>query len=267
MSTQNTALAAFDPTLAALGLQAGEPLKPTNLILVQKNNADAEAGVIPGRFLDPQSNMQFPSLDVAVIQIQNGQVLYPPGEDNFGAKPLCRSSDGIMPVINDQLIRQDGGRGCKACPKNQWKRIGGKLIRPECAATVKLLAVEIDTEFIYRVNFKRTAVPVLNEFREGLRKVVTLAQKKGAAVMPYGLIYTMSSVKVSKNGLTWYVPKFTAKGMVQDPEQVQRFGDLFKHFVLGNGKSAMAEDPVDAALEGDYQGGSSETVQPEYVDA
>ena len=123
-------------------------MKPSNLRLLQPIETADEEGLIAGRYLDAQSNMQFESLDVVILQMQTGRVMYPPDTER-GAKPLCRSRDGILPVINEELIRQDGGQGCAKCPMSQWKRIGGRPIKPQCRETMNMLVAGVETEFIH----------------------------------------------------------------------------------------------------------------------
>jgi hypothetical protein len=179
MNNDTTALAAFDPLMAALGLEEGVPLKPSNLRLLQPIETAEAEGLIAGRFLDEQSNMQFPSMQVAVLQLSNTRVCFPPGSDR-GEKPICRSYDGVLPVIQDGLIRQDGGKGCAKCPMSQWKKIGGKSIKPPCMEVIRCLLVDVETEFIYRLNAKKTNVPPVRELRQTIAKSIQYAKQKGA---------------------------------------------------------------------------------------
>lgn len=264
MSTNSNALAAFDPTLAALGMAQDEPIRPSTINLVQPIEADDESGLIAGRFRDAQSNMQFPAMDLAVIQIAPGRVCYPPDSER-GAKPLCRSRDGIMPVINDNLIRQDDGRGCALCPKSQWKKIAGKSIKPQCREVMNLLLVDIETEFIYRYNVKGTSLAPVKDLQQMIAKSVRYAAVKGVAIPYWGLVYRMGSLRIKNTKGTFYNPKFTPIGNLMDAEKypdglekMHRIGKMAEYFIRGQGRGAATEaedggDAVDNVMNGTYE--------------
>lgn len=258
MNNDQTALAAYDPTMAALGLAEGEPLKPSNLRLLQPIETAEAEGLIAGRFLDEQSNMQFKSMQVAVLMLGNTRVCYPPGSER-GEKPLCRSYDGIFPVIQDGLQRQDGGKGCAKCPMSQWKKIGGKSIKPPCMEVIRCMFAEVDTEFVYRLNAKRSNVPPVRELRQTIAKSVKYAQQKGVVVPYYGLVYELGAVKLTGKKGTYFNLKFTPTGNLLDvnqfpdgKEKLDRFAQMATYF-LTRGKDAAVEeeaDPVDTAFAG-----------------
>jgi hypothetical protein len=271
MSTQETAIAAYDPMYAALGLAQGEPLKPANLNLLQPIETADEEGLVAGRFRDAQSNMQFDKLDIVVLQIAPGRVCYPP-ESERGAKPLCRSRDGVLPVINDDLIRQDNGRGCATCPKSQWKKIGGRTIKPPCREVMNFLMADAENEFIFRYNVKGTSLSSIKELRETIRKSIMYAKTRGAIVPYWGFVYRMASVKIKNAKGTFFNPKFTPVGNLLDAnaypdgiEKMKRFGEM-ADFFMHKGKETVTEepavDPVEAAINGEYVPDNDS--QPEY---
>jgi hypothetical protein len=256
MEQQSTALATYDPANAftGLGIFEGDPIKPSKMDLIQPIMTEDEEGLISGRFRDTQSNMQFESLDIAVLEIRNSRVCYPPGSDR-GAKPLCRSIDGLLPVINDELVDQSGGQGCGKCPNSKWKKINGRKIKPPCLETKQFLFAEVGTEFTYRMSAKGTANPVLTDLRETIRKMCIMSRATGF-VPPFALTFKMTSTKVKGPKGTWYIPKFTPIGVVSK-EQLPRFQKMYEYFVLGRGKNVNFEeeettDPVSNVMDGEY---------------
>jgi hypothetical protein len=270
MSTTTTAIAAYDPMLAALGMEQGEPLKPSNINLLQPIETADEEGLIAGRFRDAQSNMQFETMNLAVLKIQPARVCYPPGSDR-GSKPLCRSNDGVLPVINEDLIRQDGGRGCAACPMSAWKKIQGRSIKPPCREVINFLFVGIETEFVYRLNVKGTSLAALKDLRQTLVKSVGYAKSKGVLIPYYGIIMQMGATKIKNNLGTFFNPKFTPVGNLLDPnkypdgiEKLERIGAMAEFFNRSKTAGTEVEDPLDKAMEGEYSAGET---QQEYVAA
>lgn len=251
----STALTPVDPAssaLASFGFVENEPFKPTNLQLVQPIMCGDAPGLVAGKFMDMQSNLQYDSIDIVPILMTNGRVLFPPGGD-LGAKPICRSVDGIMPVISDDLIRQDCGLGCGSCQKSQWKRINGRSIRPECGEVIKFLMAEVGTQFIYRYNVKGVGLAPVKDVRETIRKMVLLAKSRGGFAPPYSLTFKLSSVKIKGAKGVYFIPKFTPTGQVL-PGQLDLYQDIYTYFSTKRSTIA-ASDPVDVALSGEVSSG------------
>lgn len=255
MSTEtSTALAVYDESTALAGLGGSdEIISPSRLRLVQPSGIGEDETLIPGRFLDEQSNIQYPALDVVVLEMRDGRVFLPPGEVQKGAKPICRSNDGIMPVTDDpEIVRQDGGKGCKACPKGQWYKVGGKDIRPECQETRQMLLAEVDTGFAYRYSAKGTAVPPARDLKNTIKKLFKMAQAKKHFLPPYAMKFTLSATKVKGTKGTYFIPKFTPGGEIAVGlrDQMKR---LYEYFVIGKGKNKdAAPNPVSEILEAEY---------------
>ena len=256
MSTSSNALVTIDPStaaLAAFGFTDSDPIKPSRLDLLQPIQVADEPGLIAGKFRDTQSNMQYDSINIVPILMDAGRVLFPPGGE-LGAKPVCRSNNGVIPVINDDLVPQDGGKGCKDCVHSQWKRIGGKSIRPACNETGSFMFAELETGFVYRYNIKGMALAPLRDLKETIRKIVLVARSKGSFAPPYSLTFTLSSVKVKGTKGTYFLPKFTPTGQV-NPADLAKFASLYDYFSSRKGQSPAEEadsDPVGAAIEGEY---------------
>jgi hypothetical protein len=252
MSNSNalTNIGQGDSTLAAFGVSEDDALKPSRLDLLQPIQVADEPGLTAGRFRDAKSNLQSEKLNIVPLLIQNGRVLFPPGGE-LGAKPVCRSMDGIMPVSDENIVRQDGGLGCAKCPKARWKKINGRNIRSECQDTITVLFAELETQLVYRFKGKGTAIAPMKDFKETIAKAFRTAKFKGEFLPPYGMIFELSSVKIKGTKGTFFIPKFTFTGRV-NPDDVPHFGAIHERFAASHVEEEVESEPVAKAMEGEY---------------
>jgi hypothetical protein len=261
MSNELAVIDAANP-LAYLGVGEGEALKPVRLSLVQPINASAEEGTIAGRWRDEQSNFQFEDLNLVVLEMRPGRVMFE--SEELGSKPLCRSENGVMPVISDDLQRQDYNKGCAKCPMSQWKKIAGRNIKPPCKETSTMLAAQLETGFTYRLNGKGVSVPVFKDLKETIRKFYLATKAKGRAILPTQLFFKLSAVKVQGKKGTYFIPKFGAPTMIEDPAQQEYINNIHQRLVVNRGVDYTEAEEVDAQVDAD----PIETVlQGEYVSA
>lgn len=278
MSNENTALATRPNPAAAMmaeafGMDGNFFPKPTNVFLNQKPDDGRE----PGAYYDTQANEKFDALPIVALKFSEGRVFFE--DDTLGAKPLCKSFDGKLPVLNDpDIVRQDGGKGCKGCPRAQWKQVrgpGGKLIKvkPECAENLTLLFVNLNSGFAHRINVKRTAVPPTKEYREKLFKKVVEQQMKKNLVPHFAFVANLRSTQVvNKRGQKYFEPLFDSPtlitteilekyGIGDTPEEyINRMATMYDFYV--NRTNAIAEEEVTEAkveakveevMEGEYE--------------
>lgn len=258
--------------LAALGFSVADVMKPSKLALVQPIEVDEENGKVAGTFMDVKSKQKFRKMRIAVLYIGgddpgslNGKVCFTPGGD-LGSKPLCRSRNGVLPVINDELVRQDGGLGCKKCPKAQWKKIGGKNIKPQCGDTIKFIFVDEETGFPYVEKVKGVNVSPLRDLRDTLRKELMMRVAKKQPVPLYGFVVEMKAIKIQGKKGQYYIHDFSQPEVLEDPT---RFGPVFQALVVNRGAD-LADDGSDDAVEaGEPTGGAavSQAVEGEYIEA
>lgn len=248
---ETTALAQYSagPTdlMAGLGITPQEAIKPSNLILVQK----PEQGT-PGLFKDVDAKFEYETIQAVPIAFFSGRVMFPEGS-SFGDKPLCRSNDGDFPVINDDLVRQDGGKGCRKCSMSQWKKINGRTIKPSCMETASIIFVDAFTEFIYRMNVKGTAIIPTRNLREALHKFALMTKAKGRLIPPFGTTVEISSTQVISKKGTYYALNFGAPTPVQDEAAYERYKAIYEGIVLKKNLVADDEaDPIEDIMEAEY---------------
>lgn len=227
--------------MAGLGVSEGDAFKPSQLIMVQK----PEQGT-PGTFKDIVAGFEFERIQAVPIAFYNGRVLYVPDSD-FGTPPLCRSSDGKQPSDKEDIVRQDGGLGCAKCPKSQWAKVAGKLIRPECNDTMQFIFVDQATEFVYRLNLIGTSIVPTRNLRETLRRFAQMHK-----IPPIGVTVELSSVRIQgKKGASYYTISYGPPKPIKDQDAFDRYRAVFDALVLKKNVKA-AEDPVDEILDGEY---------------
>lgn len=211
-----------DVALAAFGLGDGE-LKPSYLQLIQNINQDRDKPA--GTFYDAQSKFYFSKLTLIPLSFDEGRVYF--ASEELGVKPLCRSNDGIFPVLGDpDLVPQ--AQSCAKCPKAQFKKINGKTIKAPCANTAALLFMDADTGIPYRYKTKRGGTAAIKNFKTSLQKVLLMSKAQGKPLSPLHLQVELKAQKITdKQGRAWYEPEFGALHPVQDPAKVQAAFQLF----------------------------------------
>lgn len=115
-------------------------------------------GATPGTLRLNQTNEEFKSLHVTVINAMQGRVLFK--EDMQEAEPICRSDDGRKPseaiefpissiCVQPGLVKGRPGL-VSVCAKSKW---GPNRERPECAETRNLLCVGLDDMLPFWISF------------------------------------------------------------------------------------------------------------------
>lgn len=231
--------------LAGLGVSESDAFKPSPIALIQKS----EQGT-PGYFKDVKAGFEFEKLEAVPLAFYKGRVLYVPGAD-FGTPPLCRSSDGINPVVNDELVRQDGGAGCAKCPMSQWKKIRGVTIKPECNETMQFVFIDTLTEFVYRLNITGTGIVPTRNLKDTLFRVYMMTKAQGNPVVPHGSTVEISSTGVSGKKGTYYALQYGPPKPVKDPGARERYQEIWDSLV--NKRNVKPEeDPVEEIMGGEY---------------
>lgn len=284
MSDTETALATVpQQTTTAMMAEAfgmGEDYfpKPTKVELVQPINAN---GRVAGAYYDAQSNEKFDRVMVVPLQFNMGKVFFETGE--LGQKPLCRSNDGKQPSTKDpDLVRQDGGRGCKTCPRAQWKQIKGRdgrtvKVKPECGDTMSVLFANLETGFTHRLNVKRSNVPPLRDFRETIFKKVIEYQMKKNPKPHFAFLAELRSTQIVGKKGTYFEILFGAPKLITDEllegygigstaeEYINRMAAMYSFYVINNG--GYDDDEAEATPEAQADKAIDNAVEQEYVEA
>ena len=241
-----------EPVVDETGLDDVARLKPSNIILVQNTTRDTKTAR-PGQLLDTLTEEVYDALTVVPLKIMRQRVLFPPGELDLDAEPVCRSNDGTSP---SQFAKAPQSRSCKTCPHSQW--IGGK--KPPCAEKLKLLMVTKDAGLPRLFNVGGKSITTLRTVLQRIQEAIRMQQAKGGDPLHlYDFFFTIKSEKVTGK-FSYYVARFDE---VKRVATVGDFGPLFEEFVIRR-KYQDAEDNVVQA-EAQADAAVSSVVEAEFV--
>lgn len=228
MSTQS--LAVIDQNqeqaiqVGGLGLRGVESLKPGPMVLVQPTT-EVE-GILPGLFLDKLSGTTWKTLKLVPLRIRFPRKGLYPSAPRFvkGERPLCKSYDGIRPVTNNPDLTPQAP-SCKACPQGQWKKAGGRNIKPLCPENAEILFIEQETGLAFYITLTGFSVPPMHRLETAIERTAAMQKartKRGVNIFDF--VVTMTSEK--DDGSPAYMVKFL-KVELMKPEDSAAFGPLY----------------------------------------
>jgi len=261
-SSQNNDVAVFS---APDSLSSIVRLKPSNLELVQYTSRTQ--GAKPGKYRDSVTGEHFDKITVVPLDIRKSRVLFPPGND-FTQKPLCRSNDGVVPSPFAQFPQ---ARTCASCPKGQWRKEGGRNIKPECRDNLNLLVIDKESTLPAYIKFGGTGIAPFKEFLQIIeRHRVTFAAKNGG-IKPnlFDYVFSLSGQEVVTPKGRFFVPVFSDLGRV---ETLSTFGPFYEQFVVRANEYLQKEEDesvgVDDAISAvTAPNGGGSVIDADYVEA
>jgi hypothetical protein len=227
------------------GLSDVAKLKPANLILVQPTTREPK-DARPGQFLDSLTDEVHDSIVLVPLRTSKGRVLFPPGEIDLDAEPICRSDDGIVP---SPYAKQQQSRTCATCPMSRW--VGGK--KPPCSDKRRMLVATKDTGLPRFFTAGGKSIPGQQKMLDRINEYVRVnaanmkagkLDKDGNPLKPLALFdffFTLSSEKVVGK-FSYFVARFDNVKRVANPGD---FGSLFEEFVIK--RRLQAEEDAEAA--------------------
>lgn len=236
-----------DALLASFGFGEGTTIKPTNLTLIQKVN---EQDQVAGEFFDFTTKFSYPNMKVIVLKVTKGKKFKGPDD-----KVLCRAvpvafnakPDTLFPITNNpELFPQDKGKGCAKCEHNQWLKINGKSIKPECADQYTILMVDVDTGIPYKYYAGGTAINPVKDYVETVGKAVMIGKAKGAKVNHLNFQTTLTSSFIKQPKMSWYVPSFS-RVQPTNPDAYDNALTMFQRFAVRT-EEVEEEDVVAKAV-------------------
>lgn len=249
------------------GLETSGNLKITSLILVQPTTRETQ-GARPGQILDVLTGEAFDSISVVPLRIFNNRVMFPPGAD-LDAKPICRSSDGLVPSPYADVPQakqcgyfdQKTRRFVAVCPNAKWRKDSeGKSIKPSCAEKKRLLVYAVGIGLPRWFNIGGAGMSAWEMTRQKLLQHM-LSQKntKGITRQLYDYWFSLSSDKINGKKGAYYVPRFDLK-LVETPGE---YAGIYQSFAAAINQAASEDDEAtqDAAVNASV----SQVVEAEYV--
>jgi len=241
-----------EPVVDETGLDDVARLKPTNILLVQNTTRETKSAR-PGQLLDTLTEEVYDALTVVPLKVMRQRVLFPPGELDLDADPVCRSNDGVVP---SQFAKAPQSRACKTCPHSQW--ISGK--KPPCAEKMKLLMIIKDAGLPRTFNVGGKSLTTLKNVLQRIQEAIRMQQAKGGEPLHlYDFFFEIRSEKVTGK-FSYFVARFDN---VKRVATIGDFGPLFIEFVLNRKYQDAEEQAVQAEAKTDAA--VSSVVEAEFV--
>lgn len=204
-----------------------------------------------GEFWDATSKESLGNeLEVIFISFTKPRVRWA-GEFARGAKPLCRSFDGITGTGVP-------GGNCAKCPLSQWN--GNE--KPECSQGFTWLAYDVKRQTPFRITAMSSHVKPTKEFLSAFAMSKYGSPKKGEGYPLFAFKQALRTVKEQNQKGTYYVPKYasfkTMEGIlgVSSKDEIETiistmstYQDLLKKDFEHNTESFYGEDINDDSNE------------------
>lgn len=251
---EETALTVQNPaSLEGAGFGGGYVLKPSRLELLQPIRA-VELGVKPGVFRDSDSGEVYESVQFVPLRVSFGRVYWPDGS-GLNSSPLCRSRDGITPVIGPNLVAQ--AQVCAKCRHSDWSqyRVNGK--KPLCQERGNMFGIVTENKMPFFIGAGGMSLKPLKNFYNTVIKLYHIAKEKGVVLNIYDFTGEMVPKKVQNaKGFTYYELQFNNVGRIKNTDA--DFGVFYNQYIKQN-QRAGDED----AIEGETETVSDSDAEPD----
>jgi hypothetical protein len=241
------------------------------MVVVQKTTRDPNA--TPGMFKDMVTGQQFKTVQIVPLQIQvnpGPRVLFEEGSA-FGADPICRSNDGLVPAANALVPQNATCKGCKHSSWANWKNGKGKP--PACKENARLLFVERESYLPYYMLAKGKSVAQVKAFLGAIMRHAATALAKGQRLGIFDFTAEMFLENVVDSRGAYYVVHFKAPGdnagLVGRVRTVGEFGPIYHELVKRRdvlAKVADTEEVLPTAANSPAGTPANQFVEAEVVD-
>lgn len=235
------------------GLDNFSRLVPTNLTLVQNTTRDPK-GARPGQLLDELTGDIYDTIEFIPLTIRRGRVMFPPGELNLDAKPICRSSDGVVPAPD---VETPQSRTCASCQHSSWDSWRTSKQKPPCAETATILGLVKETGLPRYFQVKGMGMKVLRNVTDRVQQEIVKYKNKGEILNLFDFYFTIASDRLSGPRGTYYAPRFDSLKRVVN---IGQYAEQFREFVVESRRLAeqramerAAEQEVDNAIDTTFE--------------
>jgi hypothetical protein len=242
----------------------GYTLRPNRMILVQSQHEIADVPL--GAFHDKKANRTWYDenaktgrIKIIPLEVAESRVCWPPNAE-FGDDPLCKSTNGIVPITGDRakelrLVPQSNF--CKqrnpetnkwfyTCEHASWAKYRDEGKVPDCVQQFTLIFLDKEDLLPYMISFHKMSLAPFKDFMDSLGRYITSAKNRnGQNLYLFDFVVEITSQKMpGKKGSSFYVPKFGT------PTYAAEFGmyrEYYDEYVFGkNNQPGTAE-----VIEGD----------------
>ncbi len=253
--------------LAAFGLGNVGPTI-NELELMQNSKV---RGVPNGVFYDKNAKEVFETIKAIPVNFRQSRTCWPSGE--IGSKPICKSKDGLFPILNNPNLTPQAkrcgyfhnGRFKIVCPKAQFHKINGRDIKPQCRQEDNIIFVNPETGMVYRLQTRRGGTKQLDELKKRLAQKMQAGAFQKRKVSPVDLVFEISIAENKKGSNVYYDPFFGEITKHGDPSLAE-YATNIAQFLTDNGqpefddeddenlvKDAVADGINDGRFDDDYQ--------------
>jgi hypothetical protein len=212
-------------------------------------------GAEPGKFRIRETGQHLDKLFVVLFEDQEKRTMYEKGSE-FGASPICYSSDGITPHPNAKVPQALKCANCKQGPAgwDKWKKSKKSEDVPPCSNRKEcyLMDREFKLPYIFAVSGK--GVKPFEDHMAALVNYATLAEKQlGRMPNAFEFSFEINSKRMTNSKGTYYEPVFSSIKLIK-PEDAQEFMKLYGEFYTRrqagdtDEENAETSAAVDAAM-------------------
>lgn len=213
-------------------------------------------GAIPGKLRDKESNEHFEELEIIPLRFATSRVLFPPGGD-LTADPLCRSNDGIRPVLN---VLQPQANECGNCSRGSWDDYGSNGRIPDCKEKMTLLFIDRNSGLPYYITVGGKSLAPMKKLKKILNKYGFMARSKGENIGIYDFATKIRPIAVKGPKGSYYILMFEPPVRVREAD-LGKYGPIYQQLVQRRNSAAPATSQPDG------YSGEDEAVDAEYTEA
>jgi hypothetical protein len=221
------------------------------LEIVQGNSKSARQGGTFGHFFDTKTGTNLKELTVVMAALpQDNRVLLPPGE--LGGKPICKSRDAIVPVVNDDRLTPMSPT-CAKCDHAswaKWHKTKRHEDKPKCRQQVEFIFVERETLLPFRMNVHGTSLKPFREKMEGVARLAKVLMAQGRKPEPYW--FSMKLSLQERSGAKGIWNELVISNIVKlEDSAISAFEQAFKDTMSNRLRiqTEVDEDVIDGEIE------------------
>lgn len=149
-----------------------------------------------GIFTNTMTGERKSEILAAVVKVARSRFYWPPqySPDNL---PVCYSTNSIYPSPDSAQICEH----CADCPEQEWKKLNGKTIKPNCSISYDYLIYDLETEIPSVLSLSRSRVSTA-------RALNSMFQTTGVKFA----IRFFTALEKSSNGIEFFNVSFRIEG-------------------------------------------------------
>jgi hypothetical protein len=227
-----------------LGLDGTSAIRPVPMTLKQPTTEGLE-DVKVGQFADKLSGVVWNQVRLVPLSIKRIRDKYPSAKFVKGEHPICRSMDGVLPVLNNKdLIPQ--APTCKVCSHSSWDGYDYKTKtgdKPTCKESILIVFIEIETQLPFYIKIVGMSVKDAKRLKEAIERNAQISAARNKDKKKPNLFDYVVDMTAVKGDGPYYDVKFPRVSLMK-PEDAAQFGPMYEAIVLRS-QQAQQEGVLD----------------------